>query len=71
MIGRKVFENQQGVAVLGQVGHSLLVFGPVLLHEGVQGGFGRGAVLGLPSFAQALSEQNGLSRAGRPHSLRA
>ena len=50
VLGRKVVEGQQGVAVLEQAGDRLLVFGPVLLGEALDrcrgGGMGGGGPFG-------------------------
>jgi hypothetical protein len=40
MLGGKVEEGEQRLAVFGQAGHRLVIIGPVLLGEGVDGRFG-------------------------------
>ena len=52
MIGGKVEEHQQRLTILDQAFDGLVVFGRIFLGEDRHRGFGRGAVLGKPDFAQ-------------------
>ena len=52
MLGRKVVEGEQRVAVLGQAGDRLLVFGPIFLGEYGDSRLRRGTVRCCPDLAQ-------------------
>ncbi len=54
MLGRAIVEREQRLTVLAQAGRGLVVLGAVLADEAFEGGFGRGAVLGLVDGVQVL-----------------
>ena len=54
MLGREVVEGEQRCAVLGQARRGLVVLGPILVDETVEGGFGIGAALRLVDGVQVL-----------------